>query len=177
MEYIVVGIIVIFVLYQLFGKSFFGNMLMDKMVERVAAPSLKYPSDSTREIIIAMYFYYACLIFTCQKRNLSKFTRTLVDTAFRKTISNVFKFKELPQEEYLKRLQHVFDIMRFLEEQPHPEVLQDLILSSHKNESKFGLNLTFDNLDLFAKACEFYTKKVGPTVDFLLETSKHYPDK
>lgn len=177
MEYIGIAVLVVFILYQVIGKKLFSKALMNKMVERIAEPSLKYPSDSKEEIVIAMYFYYACLIFTCQKRNFSKLTRTVVDMAFRKTITDVFNYKELPEEEYMKKLKHVFNIIGFLDKYPHPEVLQDLLSNIKKKANSVnGLNLSFDTVDTYTKACDFYVKRVGNTVDFLIETNKHYPD-
>ena len=149
------------------------------MIERISGPAITYQSNSNAEKVIAMYFYYACLIFTCKKRNLSKMTRTLVDLAFRKTITDVFNYKELPEEEYSNKLKHVFDIIGFLEKYPHPEVLQDLINSSNNNSenTKFGgLNLSFDTIDTYTKVSAFYVNKVGPSIDFLLETNQYYPD-
>ena len=57
----------------------------------------------------------------------------------------------------------------------HPEVLTNLIANENKKGTKFGW-LDFDAADTFAMASSFYIHRVGPTVDFLLETSKHYPD-
>lgn len=177
MEYIGAAVIVLFILYNLFGKKLFNKKLLNSMVERITTPALTYPSDKKEEKIIAMHFYYACLMFTCQKRNLSKFTRTLVDMAFRKTISDVFNYKELPEDVYMKKLQTVFNIIGFLEKYPHPDVLHDLIVTSNKNiKTVNGISLSLDTIDVVTKTNTFYVKCVGPSVDFLLETSKHYPD-
>ena len=176
MEYAGAAILVIIIFYKLFGQKYFNKKLLESMIERIATPALAFPSSSKEEKIIAMHFYYACLIFTCQKRNLSRFTRTLVDMAFRKTLTDVYNYKDLPEEVYQKKLSTVFNIIGFLEKYPHPEVLNDLIVTSNKKAKTInGINLTFDTLNVFTKSNNFYIKSVGSSVDFLLETNKQYP--
>ncbi len=191
MDYVFYAVGIIFILYQLFGKKYFAQKRLDAIVEHIAEPSTKYVSDDAGETSLAMYFYYACLILTCQKRDLSKMTRTVVDMAFRKTLRKVLIYKTITEEIYLNQLKHVFNIVDSLEksERPAPEVLMNLIidrkeqldknpwLNTMDNESKFGwLDSTDNALDTFAVASEFYVKRVGPTVDFLLEISKKYPN-
>ena len=108
MEYIGAAVLILFILYKLFGQNFFNKKLLESMVDRIATPALAYNSNLKEEKVMAMYFYYACLIFTCQKRNLSKMTQTLVDLSFRKTLTDVFNLKDLPRETYMNKLKFVF---------------------------------------------------------------------
>ena len=72
MDYVFYAVGIIFILYQLFGKKYFAQKRLDAIVEHIAEPSTKYVSDDAGETSLAMYFYYACLILTCQKRDTYK---------------------------------------------------------------------------------------------------------